>query len=1010
MATITGNNFSNNTVTSIVTLGAGGDVSVAGGAYTIIAASGNSVSLSSSTAGAYTVTASNVASGSTTPFGKATGIFLADATAANITGDSDSVTLSDNDTLTMIGGGNTINAGSAQALYFVEEDGYYYVSSNLRWEGDDSGLYYASNGTTYAVTQVNDVINISNTHGLADILQINGARGAGGITLANSCQANLTGAGNSITLGTGDTLSVIGGSNTISGGTGNTLSVNGYLNTLTISGSTLITLSNTTAFNLKNTVIGDNNLITDNCASHAGVDIFGNGNSVSASQVGAVLNISGNNNTAILSASGSQVILSGSGSHVTATNNTIIQTTAGTLLVTGDGNTLSGVPSSTITNNLSNGTSKVYVWNASNVETIKTYSASNGTGTLTNTQTIYNLDYFESFTGNNSTINASGYNTINGNANTISANPTASMTINGINNKLSINGGYVGLGNSGKLTVTGDGNQFYGVAGSLIIQNTSDGHSQTYSWDASADLLITDFSSINGTGTATLYTIQSGTTITLTAKNASVVIGNNNTVTFTKTGNDVSVAAYGNDITSTSNTFNLDGVAGQQTSFHGNTNTINANNETLNISGNNNLVVGQGDIINQTSANKLKVNGDGNSIFGVAGSTITNNTSNGQSTIYKWNAANVETITTFLLPDGLGLILSVQTIYTVGDNQTKSLTTSDNTVNLGNYATATITGSGNVINAGEGDVINASRNTINAGFGDLINGNRNTIAAVNDAITVNGNNNTINGTGNSIGLTSANTLTVNGDGNVFTGVANATIINNHSDNTSTVYRWNASAAVTCTNYSGIGGTGTITGMGADPLILNLTGGNVDTQGLVGSPVTFDMQNNGKAVQTGWVTAGEGLLVYDPTHHAPVTQDSQLIGSFAQLATLDSNHDGQISALDKAWSDLKVWVDSSGMADFQTSALHSLSDLHIAAISLTATATHIDSHGNTILADGSYTKIDGTTGDIAGVSLSYQTGTDQLINAMASFAPSAAGQASGVVSQHHLLAVPIAVEG
>lgn len=991
-AIITGHNYSNNTTTSTVTVNSGGDVSIAGGGYSVIAGTGNNVSLSDSSGGVYAVTATNVAAGGTTPFGLATGIFLADSTAANVTGDGNAVTLGNNDTLGIIGGGNTINAGVAQALFANGELGLCYVSTGLPWEGtDDSWVYFTNDGHIYVADPSTNQINISNTHGVADILKVNGTQSGGGITLANNCQATLTGGANQINLGTGDTLTVVGGHNTISGGTGNTITVTGFENTISLSNSTSITINSATLSYKKNFVVGANNIITDNCASLAGLDITGNGNTVTATQVGAVLHISGDNTIATLSAASSSIYISGTGGRVTSTNNSINMTSAGTLKVIGNGNTISGVAGSNITNNLSNGTSKTYVWDASNVETITTYSGTNGTGSVTNVQVVQTIDAFATFTGSNAIIIAGGYNTINGNANTITAPVTSTMTINGINNLLTISAGYVSLGTSGKLTVTGDNNTFTGVAGSKIYQNTSDGHSQTFVWDAGGDEVITNFTGANGTGTATLYTVLDGQNVSLTAKNSTVNIGNMNTVTFTKTGNNVTLGAYNNDITSSNNTFTVAGVAGAWEHFHGNGNTINSSNETLTVSGSNNTINGSNGTITQTTGNSLKVNGDGNTIMGVAGATVTNNTSNGRSTVYHWNASNVETITTYLLPNGFGLILSIETIYTIADGQSKNISASNVTINMGNSSTANLTGSNNTVNAGQFDTINGSGNTINAATGDYINGNNNTINAQNDSLSINGSGNLITGTGNSIGLLSGTTLTVTGDGNSFSGVANATIINNHSNGTSTVYRWDASSNQTCTNYSGLGGTGSVTGMGVDPLILNLTGGSVDTQSLIGSPARFDMQNNGTAVQTGWASAGEGMLVYDPAHpNAPITQDAQLVGSFAALAKLDSNHDGQISVLDAAWSDLKVWVDSLGDAQYQDGSLYSLSQLDIASIDLHATSANRDSHGNTILADSTFTKSDGSTGHIAGVSLS------QLVSSLATFAPEGVGQGSGGV--------------
>ena len=106
--------------------------------------------------------------------------------------------------------------------------------------------------------------------------------------------------------------------------------------------------------------------------------------------------------------------------------------------------------------------------------------------------------------------------------------------------------------------------------------------------------------------------------------------------------------------------------------------------------------------------------------------------------------------------------------------------------------------------------------------------------------------------------------------------------------------------------------------GEDPIILNLTGGVVDTQGVKNSQAMFDMQNNGHATQTGWATAGEGILVYDPSNpNGAVTHDAQLVAGFSVLQGMDTNNDMALSCNDAAWSNLRVWVDTTGTGKFES---------------------------------------------------------------------------------------------
>ena len=194
-------------------------------------------------------------------------------------------------------------------------------------------------------------------------------------------------------------------------------------------------------------------------------------------------------------------------------------------------------------------------------------------------------------------------------------------------------------------------------------------------------------------------------------------------------------------------------------------------------------------------------------------------------------------------------------------------------------------------------------------------------------------------------------------------------------------------------------------VGIDPIILNLSGDLVTTVPVINSPVYFDMENNGQKVQTGWLTAGEGLLVYDPDNQGEVTADADLVAGFADLAQFDSNNDQQIDASDSAWQQLKVWVDYQGIAQFDKSALFTLDQLGISMISLNAVHSNRNDNGNTIVDEGYFTWQNGKTGNIAGVELLYQAAsseqqTERLVAALAAMT-----SAEGGISSTALNAVP-----
>ncbi|WP_181925917.1 hypothetical protein [Cupriavidus taiwanensis] len=367
-------------------------------------------------------------------------------------------------------------------------------------------------------------------------------------------------------------------------------------------------------------------------------------------------------------------------------------------------------------------------------------------------------------------------------------------------------------------------------------------------------------------------------------------------------------------------------------------------------------------------------------------------------------------------PSGNLLTENVYTSATVNANNA--------TVNLLNGATATVNGTGNTINAGNNVTVtaNGTNNTINTGANDLV-------CTSNNVCNVGAN----VATGQSIGLTTVDgngdkiyaenphtavdisgqydTAYGNNDSINFSGSTSGDAVDGTGDSGAD---WAGVAVDTSASTSDPypGGSGLDCPDGIDPIIFNLAGGGVQTQGLNTSAARFDMQNSGQADRTGWGTAGEGYLLYDPNdtdNTTAITQDSQLVAGFGALQSLAQQVDGMgtgtLGASDALWQTLKVWGDTTGTGQFQSGQLYTLDQLGIAGINLDATHISQDSNGNTILDDGTYTRADGTTGDIAEVNLMFNPGNgqtpsaadtfaqkqvNQLIQAMAAYAPDAAG--------------------
>lgn len=159
---------------------------------------------------------------------------------------------------------------------------------------------------------------------------------------------------------------------------------------------------------------------------------------------------------------------------------------------------------------------------------------------------------------------------------------------------------------------------------------------------------------------------------------------------------------------------------------------------------------------------------------------------------------------------------------------------------------------------------------------------------------------------------------------------------------------------------------------SSPIILDLDNNGIATTAIQ-TGAYFDHVGDGFAERTGWVGAGDGLLVRDLDGNGPIDTGAELFGSetrladgskaangFEALKVLDSNGDGQIDANDPAFSSLKVWIDANGDGYSRPEELLSLQDADVAAIATGyASSDLVDAQGNAHRQIGGYTRIDGT---------------------------------------------------
>ena len=157
-----------------------------------------------------------------------------------------------------------------------------------------------------------------------------------------------------------------------------------------------------------------------------------------------------------------------------------------------------------------------------------------------------------------------------------------------------------------------------------------------------------------------------------------------------------------------------------------------------------------------------------------------------------------------------------------------------------------------------------------------------------------------------------------------------------------------------------------------PIILDLNGDGVKSQS-VSAGVKFDLFADGRQVNTGWVSSGDGLLVLDRNHDGLINDGSELFGSsttltsgqkaadgYMALRELDSNQDGILSQEDAIFNDLRIWVDGNSDGISETGEIKSLAALSITKIDLHSKVELSKDNGNLVGLTSSYETVDGAT--------------------------------------------------
>lgn len=134
----------------------------------------------------------------------------------------------------------------------------------------------------------------------------------------------------------------------------------------------------------------------------------------------------------------------------------------------------------------------------------------------------------------------------------------------------------------------------------------------------------------------------------------------------------------------------------------------------------------------------------------------------------------------------------------------------------------------------------------------------------------------------------------------------------------------------------------------DPLVLDLDGGGITTSAINPlAPILFDQDGDGTKTATGWIAAGEAIVVRDLNGNGLIDSGRELFGDstvlthgpnagklaangFEALADLDANADGKFDSADAAFASVKLWKDLNQDGISQASELFTFAELGVAS--------------------------------------------------------------------------------
>jgi hypothetical protein len=165
--------------------------------------------------------------------------------------------------------------------------------------------------------------------------------------------------------------------------------------------------------------------------------------------------------------------------------------------------------------------------------------------------------------------------------------------------------------------------------------------------------------------------------------------------------------------------------------------------------------------------------------------------------------------------------------------------------------------------------------------------------------------------------------------------------------------------------------------------------DLDGNGVTYANKVMDVNSDGVIDYTSWVSAEDGVLVWNSYGDGLVHDESQYTFShfdgmtdMARLSNgFDTNGDGKLDQADERYGELMVWQDANNDGVSQAGEMMSLIDLQIVSIGLVSQGSSSSpSDGVTVFGMTSATKTDGTTLDVTDVLVNYTAATAEQVAA------------------------------